>query len=907
MDFVVQHALDNVWAEEIQDKDYYIRPARITPNGGSLKYAEVGINSVALPNANVVGSKTFHHVYHIGQLPPHLLGIDIVDNTWTPIDKIAELMECYVNVFLDNGYVVPRSKCYLLRMWPGKNVILAIEYVPTVTFGYRLEIDPITNASRQIPNTLNNQDINIRFYTNARFYATDRRDDAVNPDNQMYFQTDSYTAAVLNRIKANKDNTAVPQGWFIANGLIHNYLSVVNNFTTLKDKEVSVYRDESIIGVEYFRLQDLPQFVSKFNNNVKKYIINLSTPADQLVYHNDVEYYLGDYTGGQFQGLCIPVLRIDPIKTLTNKSHALRADVITDLINKNNWLVGRDIHLMVVIRQGGMLRGLIHQNTRIEELFKLPEDIVESAMTGVNSLLTEWKASSLETDDYAKIVEAKREAIVDDVVFNAYGYNAMTRYHHPNPLKVDNYTTDNNGQKWYQVQLSNVASERNRLLPNASNLIEVIEYDVNGLWLGRKRFPYMNGGLLISQTSDERPVKLIEHYVNRIEDNQLNLGEIFDNVIIDSDLEIFGFSAYISTSDPSVIKPKWIDVTSLNTYYVVDDYKRPDGSVVKRLTWNLANLQAIGARGMVRINNRVCFKTFNIRDQIKPNRSFPTITIPVNSRSKVQVEPGSIDLWMEDRLLIEDIDYVVRWPDIFIGRRIQDVTTGKISIRLSGLANADTSQHDKAREIGFVRDGIVSVNKHYDIRNDRNIQINIGGSLKLREEVSFDEKRTTPYPLDGRPYQIKDYITPVELFTNRKTMLEKAKSESLDIRVMDYINQYLVTPEINPPVIVNTRWLIVSMFLDDIIGRLLTGWLTTELSTTWNATQIDNWVKPYKDLLGIDIAYFDLTNYDYIRLIPHGRSTDVGLTQRQYMFVEQVCEIYLKGKVQLNHMLTVTL
>lgn len=907
MDFVVQHAIENVWAEEIQDKDYYIRPARITPNGGSLKYAEVGISSIALPNANVVGTRTFYHVYHIGQLPPHLLGIDIVDNTWVSIDKIAQDLECYVNVYLDNGFVVPRSRCFLLRTWPSKNVIMAIENVPNATFGYKLEFSPSTNASRQVPNTLNNQDINIRFYTNARFFATDRRDDATDAFNQMYFQTETYTNAVLSRIKANKDNTAVPQGWFVADGLIHNYKSVVDNFITLKNKEISVYRDESIMGIEYFRLQDLPQFVSQFNRNVKKYIINLSTPADKLVYHNDVEYYLGVYEGGQFQGLCIPVLRIDPIKTLTNKSHAVRADVITDLMNKNDWLVGKDVHLMVVIRQGGMLRGLIHQNTRIEELFKLPEDVVQSAMTGVNSVMDEWKASTLETDDYAKIVEAKREAIVDDVVFNAYGYNAMTRYHHPNPLKVANYTTDNNGQKWYQVQLSNVASERNRLLPNAANLIEVIEYDASGLFIGRKRFPYMNGGLLISQTNDARPVKLIEHYVNSIEDNTLNLGEIFDNVITNNDLGIFGFSAYITTSDNVVMKPKWIDVTNLNTYYYVDDYKRPDGSVVKRLTWNLANLQAIGARGMVRINNRVCYKTFNIRDLIKPNRSFPTLTIPLNSRNKVQVEPGSIDIWMEDRLLIEDIDYVVRWPDIFIGRRIQDPATGKLNIRLSGLANAEDSKHDKAREIGFVKDGVVSVNKHYDIRNDRNIQINIGGSLKLRDEVSFDEKRATPYPLDGRPYQIKDYITPVELFTNRKTMLEKAKSETLDIRVMDYINQYLITPEINSPTIVNTRWLIVSMFLDDIIGRLLTGWLTQELSTTWTATQIDGWVTPYKDLLGIDIAYFTATNFDYIRLIPHGKGLQVGLTQRQYMFVEQVCEIYLKGKVQLNHMLTVTI
>lgn len=906
MDFVVQHALENVWAEEIQDKDYYIRPARITPNGGSLKYAEVGLTTVALPNANVLGSKTFYHVYHIGQIPTHLLGIDIVENSWMPIDKVAQTLECYVNVYLDNGYVVPRSKCHLLRMWPSKNVILAIEYVPNLNFGYKLEVDPQTNASRQIPNTLNNQDINIRFYTNARHFASDRRDDATNADNQMYFQTEPYTNTVLSRIKANKNNLKVPQGWFVSNGLIHNYDSVVNNFASLRDKEVSVYRDETIIGVEYFKLQDLATFVSQRNRNVKKYIINLKTPVDQLVYHNDVEYYLGRYEGGQFQGLCIPVLRIDPITTITNKSHAVRTDVITDLIAKNDWLIGKDnVHLMVVIRQGGMLRGLIHQHTRIEELFKLPEDVVQSALTGVNSLMNEWKASTLETDDYAKIVEGTRESIVDDRVFNAYGYNAMTRYHHPNPLKVENYTIDENGQPWYSVQLSNVASERNRLLPNSSNLIEVIEYDNQGLFLGRRRFPYMNGGLLVAQTQSNRPVKLIEHYVNSIEDGQLNLGEIFDNVVVNNDLGIFGFSAYITTSDPTVLKPKWIDVTNLNTYYYIDDFKREDGSTVKRLTWNLANLQNIGARGMIRINNRVCFRTYNVRDLLKANRSFPVLTVPLNSRSKVQVEPGSIDLWMEDRLLIEDIDYVVKWPDIYIGRRIQNINTAKLHVRFSGLANADTSQHDKAREIGFVKNGIVSVNKHYDIRNDRNIQINIGGSLKLREEVSFDETRTTPYPLDGRPYQIKDYITPVELFTNRKTMEEKAKSETLDVRVMDYINQYLTTPDIDQPTIVNTRWLIVSMFLDDLIGRLQTGWLTSELSTTWSATQIDGWVSPYKYLLEIDIAYFDKTNTDYIRLIPHGKDYDVGLSQRQYMFIEQVCELYLKGKVQLNHLITI--
>lgn len=907
MDFVVQHALDNVWAEDIQDKDYYIRPTRITPNGGSLKYAEVGMVSVGLPNVNVIGSKVFYHVYHIGQLPPQLLGIDIVENRWITIDEIADKLECYVNVFLDNGYVVPRSKCHLLRMWPGKNVIMAIEYVPQFDFGYQLTVDAGTNASRRIPNTLNNQDINIRFYTNARFFATDRRDDATNADNQMYFQTEPYTNAVLTRIKNNKNNKQVPQGWFVAAGKVYNYAAIVDQFFNLQNQEISVYRDETILDIEYFKLQDMVTFISDRNRNVKKYLVNLNTPAGQLVYHNDVEYYLGTYKGGQFKGLCIPVLRIDPITTITNKTHAIRADVITDLINKNDWLQNDDVHIMAVIRQGGMLRGLIHQNTRIEELFKLPNTVVNSALTGVNALMDEWKAANLEKDDYAQIVEAKRAAVVDDLVFNAYGYNAISRYHHPNPLTVSNYTTDANGQKWYSVQLSNVASERNSLVSSSDNVIEVIEYDDKGLFIGRKRVPYMNAGLLVSGYSVARPVKLIEHYINSVNDTTLNLGENFDNVITDNDLGLFGFAAYITTSNTSTIAPKWVDVSHLNTYFYIDDYKRADGSVVKRLTWNLANLQNLGARGMVRINNRSCFKTFDIKSLIKGGRSFPILTIPNNSNGKVQVEPGTIELWMENRLLIEDIDYVVAWPNIYIGRRIENINTAKLNVRLSGLAKPETSKHDKAREVGFVQGGVLSVNKHYDIRNDRNIQITVGGVLKTRDEVSFEEKPTTPSIVDGQPYQIKDYITPVELFTNRRTIIEKAKSEDIDQRVMDYLNQYLTVADVKKPVITNTRWLIVSVFLDEVIARLKAGWLANELKTIWNVSQIESWMSDLRYLLNVDVSYFDSTDYNYIRLIPHGFVGSISLTERQYMFLEQVCDHYLKGKVQLNHLITIQL
>lgn len=906
MNYVVQHALDNVWAEDIQDQDYYIRPTRITPNGGSLRYAEVGMANLALPNSKIEGSRTFYHVYQIGQIPTHVLGVDIVENKWVQIDKIAKDMECYVNVCLDNGHVVPRSKCFLLRMWPTKNVVLAVENTPGASYGYTKEIDPFTNSLKQVPSTLNNQELFISFYTNARIFATDRRDDAVNADNQMYFETGFFDSGALARIKANKNNSQVPQGWFVINGLIANYNHVVNNFSSLQNKEISIYRDETIKKIAYFRLQDIPTFISKKDNNVKKYIVNLPTPEDELVFHDDVEYFLGRYSGSRFQGLCIPTLRVNPITTVTNKTHAFRTDVITDLINKNEWLKGKnDIHLMVVVRQGGMLRGLPHQNTRIEKLFKLPEDIISSVMTGTNSLMDSWTARNLEDDEYAKIVSGKHDSIVTDLVFKAYGYNAITRYHHPNPLLVENYTTTPDGQSWYNVQLSNVASEMNPLLGVNNHNIEVIEYDEQGLFIGRKRTPYGNAGLFISTQQNDRPVKLIEHYITSVNRSDLLLNEIFTSTYSSNDLEAFGFSAYISTNFSST-HPKWINVTDVDAYYYLDYEVRTDGSKIRRFNWNASNLAEINAVGMIRVNNLSSFKSFDVSTLVTGNRSFPVLRIPNNNRSKVQVEPGSIDLWLEDRLLIEDIDYVVKWPLIYIGRRMNDLATARLHVRLGGLADID-SKHDKPREIGFVKNGIVSVNNHYDIRNDRNIQINIGGSLKHRDEVSFDEARAEPHPFDGRPYAIRDYITPIELYTNFETMNEKRKSEAIDTQTMAYLNDYLETQPINTPVINHTRWHIVSVFLDDVIASLRSGWLSSELYDGWSAHEISEWMESKLYLLEVDISYFDNTDKGYIRLLPHGFKQHINLTEKQYMFLEQVCDIYLKDKVQLNHLITIEL
>jgi len=134
---------------------------------------------------------------------------------------------------------------------------------------------------------------------------------------------------------------------------------------------------------------------------------------------------------------------------------------------------------------------------------------------------------------------------------------------------------------------------------------------------------------------------------------------------------------------------------------------------------------------------------------------------------------------------------------------------------------------------------------------------------------------------------------------------EKAKSEEIDAKVMHYLNEYLPSNNPNTGIINNTRWMVVSLFLDDIISRLKKGWLAQELSVDFTPEEADVWVKDVLYLLEVDVSYFETTNRGYIRLIPHGSPTAITLTANQYKFVALIADRYLNGRVQLNHMLTI--
>lgn len=883
--YVLEHAKNNVWCEPLQDKDYVIQPARLTPNGGTLIPFNIGWHTYTLPVT--ADSRKYYHFYQIGKIPTHIFGLEYLTNQWTSVDSIINATDTYINLYLSNGVMLGRQDCYIQKSpWDG-NLILAVGVDNTYNYGTKVTYNDVTTEREVFPANLNNQDMYIRFYTNARADSFAGRVNSTRPDDQVRVENIKTTQLNVLKTYTNKlTSLGKKVGWVLSKGRVVNLASVTGNPSNYLGHQLSAYVDETIIGTQYFKLSQTPFFTSEKNLNKTKYILKLAVDPKSLVFYNDVEYFLGTYSGGQFTGIMIPHRRSDSIVQLTNIVHAIRIDTIEDLVNQHSWLDNNvNLTIMVVIRQGGMVRGLTHQNTRIEELMTLGAAEQTAALTGINSVMPEWKAASLENDSYANLISIRGQEITDDLIFNAYGYNAITTAHQPNPLKVKPYPEA--GPNWYSCQLGNALSYKPTKVIN-NNPIETIAYSTEGKFLERSRHHFNNAGKVAFHSLT--PVGYVESYLNRYERPTLNLTEYFTSVIENHDLLTYGFAAYVTPINGTVVSP-WLEVTD-SDYYVIDT-----NGAIPKFIWNQTKLASLNLRGMVRIDNEVCYKEFTAQSLRVAGRDFLTINFPKNPLNQVSVEPGNIDIWLDDELLFEDLDYVVKWPTVHI-LKVAKTYNSLCRVRIGGLAI--NAVHDKPRETGFVKNGILSYNGRYDIRNDRNIQINVGGRLKLRSEVSFNESTGNLKVTDGQPYQIRDYTTSIESYTGKSTLISKVKAEAIDVRVMDYLSLYNVERNPGKGIVFDKRWQVMSPFINAALGRLEAGWLNTELNEPYDMGKVAIWVQDITYLLEFDPAVNSEIDLNYVRILPHARAGLVNIGLAQYRFLDLLVKTYLHNNLDLN-------
>lgn len=898
--YLIQHALDTIWCEPIQDRQAIIQPARHTPNGGTLKFAIVGWEYVPVPEVAATAPFRYFHVYQIGQIHPDLLNITNAPNVWVNAVNIIGAYNVTIDVTLDNGAKVPLCNVYF-RVGLDKNVLMAVLNVPTCDFGTTILSETTTAA------TLDNSAVSVRFYSNAWYQGgefTASADAQVKPvqvtsryigSNNDY---QNFRALANSFYGSHADHGA---GLYFRDGFV---VSTPGAFTNdLIGKYFTYVYDDSVKEVAFFPVTDLQAFNSSLDGGQSKYILFRGKSMDTIDYVDDIDVYLIKRTGNSWKGIYVDRKDGNELRNLTHNAYALKTSVVQEAIDQHTlWDSVSEVEVMLVVRQGGLKRGLVHQANRIEELYKLTEEQILGAMSGLNALLPEWQAAQLENSAYVRLMGMSSKAIMDDptTVIEAYGYNAATEVMNRNVIPV------------YQQGIAKYID-----IPPALEIPDqaghgkraVFVYDGAGKLLGYFNQQGTNRTIPIPSTFNTAATAEVFHGTLGAHD-----GTYMNMDVVNDALKQFGFRCYtcpIVGGSPSYI---WQDVTLTSTYYTYYADGIP-GNATPRLVWDHDALAAAGLYPCVKIADKVHVYEVPLTTEAYPG----FVRFSVNATSSVwsgagartnattrtdlqNIQPATVDVFMDDLPLIEGIDYAVVWPRIVISRKPNRRPDEglKVMVRTMGHCDPVSGQRSTPREVGFVRGGVLSVDGQYDIRNDRNIRIVVAGALKRKEQVRFAEDDTGPLSTDGRPYSISDYVNRIEPYTAESTLELRAMALATDDDVQGYLDLYLEETTPADEVIVGDRWQLYSPFCSGIIHALNEGFLDNgELDGVYDNLDIQAWLAPYEYLLDFDPCVQNV-NTNYVSIAPHQYATTMTLTQKQYAFVERVIQQYLGNKVDLT-------
>lgn len=896
MDFLRKYALQKIWCEPQNDYNHVFKPWRVSPQYGSGGVLTIGFYRVTLPMSSNTDQNRYH-VYHIGKIDDSLLGLNLPRGQWVNLPGLMQANRALIDVYLGNGCMVPKAMCYL-RILEDGSVVLAVQ-LTDCDFGTQKYILPDTVDTLASTNyDITTSDLYIRFIRNGRFdsaYWQATSGDSLTPIRQLCIRAGSqqnYSDFIAQKtIIINRFN-GHGAGLFFNDGFIE---SAPSSYTAqYQGKFLSFTYDDTIKSVQFHKLTDLNVFNSTLDVGKNKYLVLSTQDYGKIDYEDDVDFYLVKVNpNGSYRGVFVDRMQDNAVRNVTHNAWAINVDYVNALIHQHDLFANLAlVKVLVVVRQGGKSRGLVTQANRVEDLYRLPRDQILQALTGVNSSMPEWEAAALEASAYCTVMRSPFRDITDDLSFDALGYNSAIAMAEPVIHAVSN----------------GVASVENALMiPDfaGNGARAVFVYDQNRRLIDY----YSNNSLSTSELLPTGPMQdngtMAEIFHGEID--ELGDGAIYGAVatFTDARLGYWGFRAYVCPTVGGNPNEEWVDVTGNTAMYTMSLV-----AGVPRITWNTALLAAQHLYQAVKINGKIhVYKPEMPATEAEYDGILDfTISATVNWRGTVQnrqqsIPPAVVDIIMDGRSLIHGLDYYMDFPRVVICRRpVGLVSDTVVIVRTWGCPDPDTMKPYITREYGFVKSGLLSVDGTWNVRNDRSVRVNIGGSVYSRNEVAFAEDDNTMLVTDGLPYSVLDYITPIEPYApDRDTVVERGISYALDNRVSAYLSQRLVEEPGTDNTVSFERWRVFSPFLNAVIYQMLNGNSFNDqyIDIRYGNVEVEAWIAPFKYLLDFDPA---VQGFDpnYVVVYPHQYQQPVEVTSLQFGLLNYLIRNYLNGKVVLS-------
>jgi len=864
IDSLVDYAIKNIWCNPKQDNQFIIQPKRISQAGGVGGKIQVVGRTIKLPNV-----QKRYHVFQIGQISPKILNLyrempDWQVDRWMGSYNTVNTNHTIVQIYNQKGVMIPGYLCYFMYM-DERNVIIAIEEASGLPVDFKFD------------------KFYVRFYQNAYFesprYTGDLKLLAVGE------RTNSISDITRLQTQYLDLKTKTGHVFVYINGLLVDSLDLI---TAKAYDHVEMLYDSSIARIVSFKLGTLPTFNS-IKDNIRKYLLSYDlTDRRTIEYMDDQDVYVSNAHSGRFKAIYGYRHHLAAMSMVTHRDYGLSVPMVNEYIQQLKTITGTPIAdtdnwgVKLYVRKAGYERGLVYENNRLHELYKLPHSDVLEALVGTGDSTSIWRADVLETSPYNVLMSKYAYDMSRNDVISALGYNALSVLHGDTPVKL-------------------AVDAVNRSIP----VPELLRFDTTV-------YEYDENGLLLGWNSVGHGVEYTPHHAEATYFEFLRgVGTDTPDIILTTDVDIpkpigVNWRIYRAYYSYGTLIDIWEDITDNPLIQVTDTHIRYLGTDA-------------GYYFMVRTD-----KTFLAYDLdvavtgylIKfPLAEFETRKYDTVKKLYAMPVPGDeLDVFMNGRTLIEGIDYIVDFPNLYVINKAylkQPVSTEmqRFHIRFRGLCTNDM-RWSKPEDVGFIEHGVLSNNTKFDVRDDRVMRISLDGGIRTKSDVVFSEDSdaiSIVNSKNGQPYALRDIMVPMREVTDVDTYQIRAASRLIDQQVSDYMSQELPQFDRGSLMAIPTKHELYSPFLARIIYDLVTEYIPPSTYTA-NLTdqQVINICKPYEEWLKCDpISPGNYIDERYVSIHPHTHHTKIMVNLFAYRFMLRVVRLYADNRIDLSAFLTV--
>lgn len=855
--FLVQHAKSTVWCNPEADRQIVLNAQRITPRNGVADTHIVLNRTMLLPN------KTGRfHIYQVGAAYPSTVNLLPMRHYWEPegwvnFSEYLNLTSVFVNVYTDNGVQLPLFKSYFMQS-REKGIFFAIE----------LPNNPDTDLD------LNIDELYVRLFKNAYFsllskeYSLSAKGAEIETTEKILsLQSDYY-------IKRSKGGHV----FLTINGEASDELSPL----TVKVGDIVEYvHDMTVKGYMRIAIRDLHTFYSEIDKEYK-YLLHFSgDDKTEIVYENGVDIFVITNTSPtSYTGRYYHRNKKHSHRSVTHRDISIMVDSTLHIARGlNRHLTGdvndvNDYEVLIYIRDVDLNRSLVFESNRTFDLYRLSDEEIIVMLIGTDSrYIPLWRAENLEKSVSSQLYNTDIEDINNEYVTEAYGYNAIEKILAPQIQKT--YSD-------YGIKIADLP------LAYKGNAI-AFEYDEEGLFTW-----YFQHNQNTAYRCRYADTSLVEFVKGESAKGQ-NFITGIENVRVDTTKP---YRIYVRK--PVDLSPTpWKDVTYSEDISIVNNRVLYSGNIDQPVI-------------RVQYDDKVAIKDFTTTMTGGTLSFYLSEEVEVDgilTERNVDIEPGTIDIFLNRQLLIRDVDYKIDLPLVHVFakealKQPADITPQQFHIRMYGFSRPDGTQQDIV-EHGYIQHGLISASNKFQARDDKSIRISVSGRVKHRDDVNFaedDSEANFTHELNGLPYELKRPLLNFGVFTNTDDYLERYKAQETDKQVNDILN--ILKPE--PPkghYGVRKAYSVFSGFFSRIIYVLAADILTVEdLGYFRSKREVNKVIEQYLPLLEYDPVNAE-SGYDYsaVTIHPHPYSTFVELDHVKYQFLNQVVEYYGNDLFALNN------